>query len=613
MEEARAGIEDGREVTGGLRLKLVGLAIAGAALAAASAAFGLSNSGSTDRVTVAVASVMMTAIPIGVGIYAWGRESSNRFGALLVATGFLWGLTSLSASGNDVIYSVGRVSLWAAEVALLYTMLAYPTGRLTSQAERIVVLGVCLLVLSLYLPTALISEQYVLPFPLTTCTDGCPTNAFMLTGSEPAFVDVVENVRDVLAALLFAAAISILAIRIKRATPLMRAMLLPVLAVAIVRLVSVGVYQLVAGSYPDSAVTEVVGWIAAFGIPAMSIAFLVGLFYWRMVEAGMLEQVTAGLRSDLGPEGLESLISGSPLGGSVRVLYRVPAAAGRSDRWADGVGLTAQLPASGSSQVATEYRSGGSRVAVVHDEVFRGQAKFLEAIGSCAIASLENKRLSTALDSSLQEVADSRARISAAADEERRRIERDLHDGAQQQLVTLRVKLELIAEMIKSDPARATEQLQGAGTRLTDILEEVRALAHGIYPPLLVDAGLGEALVAAGRRGAVSTTVDCDGIGRYSPDTESAVYFCCLEALQNAGKHADGAGSIWIHLRESDRQLRFEVRDDGAGFSPASTVNGGGLTNMHDRVAALGGRLSVISRPGAGTRVIGTVPLTPHG
>ena len=338
MDDATAEIEEGRAVpdSDSLRLKLVGLAIAGAALSAASAAIALSNPSSADRATVAVASVMLTAIPVGVGIYAWRREPRNRFGGLLVATGFLWGLTSLSASGNDVIYSVGRVSLWAAEVAMLYTMLAYPTGRLRRQAERVVVLAICLLVLLLYLPTAFVSEQYVLPFPLTTCTAGCPTNAFMLTGSEPAFLGEIEYLRDVLAVLLFTAAVAILALRIKRATPLIRPMLVPVLAIAIVRLVAVAVYQLAASNYPGSTFTEVVGWMAAFGIPAMSIAFLVGLVYWRMVEAGLLEQVTAALRSDLGPEGLESLISGSGVGGSVRVLYRIPAPAGGSDQWASG-------------------------------------------------------------------------------------------------------------------------------------------------------------------------------------------------------------------------------------------------------------------------------------
>ncbi len=460
------------------------------------------------------------------------------------------------------------------------------------------VLGICLLVLTLYLPTAFVSEQYFLPFPLTTCTEGCPTNAFMLTNSEPAFLGGVEDVRDVLAIGLFIAAVSILALRIKRETPLVRPILVPVLAIAIVRLVAVAVYQLMAGTYPDSSFTEVAGWMAAFGIPAMSIAFLVGLIQWRMVEAKTLEEVTGGLRADLGPGTLDSLLSRSAVGDSVRILYGDPEAAGDPDQWVDGAGSTAQLPAAGSSQVVAKYESGENRVAVVHGQMLYGQRKFLDAIAACAIASVENQRLATALDSSLQDVADSRARISAAADEERRRIERDLHDGAQQQLVTLGIKLDLIAGMIESDPERAVEQLRGAGTRVTDVLDDVRSLARGIYPPLLVDAGLAEALVAAGRRCALPTKVDCDGVGRYPPGTESAVYFCCLEALQNASKHADGARSISVRVRESAGKLRFEVSDDGAGFAPGTAMNGGGLTNMRDRVAAVGGQVTRALVPG---------------
>ena len=144
------------------------------------------------------------------------------------------------------------------------------------------------------------------------------------------------------------------------------------------------VYQLAASNYPDAAFTEIVGWMAGFGIPAMSIAFLGGLIYWRLVEARTLEQVTAALRPDLGPEGLESLLSDSGLGESVRVLYRFPASAGGSDRWANGVGLIAQLPAPGSSKVIAEYESGENKVAVVHEEMLHGQTRFLDAIASCA-------------------------------------------------------------------------------------------------------------------------------------------------------------------------------------------------------------------------------------
>ena len=606
---ARTDENEGTTDDDGLRLRLVALGAAGVAFSAALAAIALSNPTAADATTVAIIAIMLTAIPIGVGIYAWAREPKNRFGSLLVATGFLWGLTALSGSADDVVYSIGRVTLWFAEVALLYTMLAFPTGRLRGQAERALVVALGVLVATLYLPTAFVAEQFVLPFPLTTCTADCPTNAFMLSGSEPAFLGEIEQLRDFLAAFLFAAAVSILALRIRRATPLMRPMLIPLLAVAILRLVSVGAYQFGASYYPDSSFTDAVGWLSGFGIPAMSLAFLVGLIYWRLVEARLLEQVTAVRVSDLGPEGLESLLAGAGLRGSVRVLYSVADPKGGPSRWTDGLGRIGWLPRPGSPQVLTEYESGGNQVAVIHEEMLYGQTRFVEAIAACAIASYEYERLSLALDSSLQEVAASRSRISAAADDERRRIERDLHDGAQQQLVTLRIKLELIAEGIESDPHGAAEQLRGAGTRLTDVLDEIRSLSRGIYPALLIDAGLGEALVAAGRRTSMPTKVDCDGVGRYPPETESAIYFCCLEALQNADKHAKGAKSTVVSVRESGGELRFEVRDDGEGFTPEATVNGGGLTNMHDRVAALGGTLKVTSAPGSGTRVRGKVPL----
>ena len=302
--------------------------------------------------------------------------------------------------------------------ALLYTMLAYPTGRLTRRGAGCGA-GYQPAGTHALPPHGFISEQYVLPFPLTTCTSDCPTNAFMLTGSEPAFLGEVEILRDLLVVLVFTAAVSLLALRIRRATPLIRPMLVPLLAAAIVRLVAAAVYQ-PAVNYPDSAFTEVVGWIAAFAFPAMSIAFLVGLVYWRLVEARMLEQVTAVLRSDLGPEGLESLLSGSGLGASVRVLYRVPAPQGNrisgqmasADRATARTGLVRghrRIP------VRREQGRGGARGdAPGTDELPRGDRLLRDCLARV-------RATSTALDSSLHEVAASRARISAAADEERRR------------------------------------------------------------------------------------------------------------------------------------------------------------------------------------------------
>jgi signal transduction histidine kinase len=207
------------------------------------------------------------------------------------------------------------------------------------------------------------------------------------------------------------------------------------------------------------------------------------------------------------------------------------------------------------------------------------------------------------------ELQASRARIQAAADDERRRIEKDLHDGAQHHLVAIAIKARLIEQVASKDPGRAFQLLSQLPQDATAALDELRALAHGIYPPLLSSAGLGEALSAACRRAALPTKVDVDGVDRYPRDVESAVYFCCLEAMQNAGKHARNGASARVHVWKEGRELLFEVADDGGGFDMAQPARGAGLTNMRDRLAAVGGTMTVQSTVGTGTRVRGVVPL----
>ena len=224
---------------------------------------------------------------------------------------------------------------------------------------------------------------------------------------------------------------------------------------------------------------------------------------------------------------------------------------------------------------------------------------------------LDNHRLSAQTSSLLRAVRESRARIQAAADDERRRIERDLHDGAQQRLVALRIKLELAAERSDDGLANgdAAAVLRGLGGDVEAALEEVRSLARGIYPAPLADRGLVEGLRAAALRNPLPTTLLAAGIQRHSREIETAAYFCCLEALQNAAKHADGATVAVIQLWDDDGALRLEVRDDGAGFDSGTVAGGAGFINMRDRVAAVNGELTISSRPGHGTRVMATIPL----
>jgi signal transduction histidine kinase len=223
----------------------------------------------------------------------------------------------------------------------------------------------------------------------------------------------------------------------------------------------------------------------------------------------------------------------------------------------------------------------------------------------------DHHRLTAETSLLLRAVGDSRARILTAADDERRRIERDLHDGAQQQLIALRIKLELAAELMSDAPPSGAEEaaaLRRFGADVQEALEAVQSLARGIYPSTLADYGLVRALRSAGLQSALPTTVLARGVRRHSREIESAAYFCCLEALQNATKHARGATAVVIEL-SNDESLRMEVRDDGAGFDPDDIAGGLGFTNMRDRLASVGGKLVITSRPGDGTRMTASIPL----
>ena len=227
---------------------------------------------------------------------------------------------------------------------------------------------------------------------------------------------------------------------------------------------------------------------------------------------------------------------------------------------------------------------------------------------------LYRSRLDETLRSTLEqlrqqaaELRASRARLVAAADEERKRIERDLHDGAQHYLLSVSVKARLIERISAAEPERGRRILEELVQEAEAALEELRALGHGIYPPLLSSSGLADALAAACRRLSPPAEMDADSVGRFPADIESAVYFCCVEALQNAAKHAGPDARTSVRLRQDEDQLYFEVRDSGSGFE-LSGIQGGGLANMRDRLGAAGGTLVIESQLGGGTVVRGAVP-----
>ncbi|MEX1045931.1 MAG: histidine kinase [Actinomycetota bacterium] len=228
------------------------------------------------------------------------------------------------------------------------------------------------------------------------------------------------------------------------------------------------------------------------------------------------------------------------------------------------------------------------------------QGKLIENLASQAGLVLRNVGL-------IDDLRASRQRLVAAQDEERRKIERNIHDGAQQQLVALSVKMRLLQGLIEKDPAKASTMASDAGSELTGALEELRSLARGIYPPLLADRGLASALDAQAKKAALPVTIESDGVGRVAREAEAAVYFCCLEALQNIAKYAS-ASKAGVYLSLDDAELVFRVEDDGGGFDPETQAKGAGLQNMADRIEALGGSIRIASSPGKGTRIEGRVP-----
>jgi signal transduction histidine kinase len=272
-----------------------------------------------------------------------------------------------------------------------------------------------------------------------------------------------------------------------------------------------------------------------------------------------------------------------------------------------------QLPAFETATRAIAVRQGDELLGALalqkprNEPLSTTEDKLVEHLASQAGLVLRNVRLTTELRATIDELKASRRRLVGAQDAERRKIERNLHDGAQQQLVALRLQLGLLGRFAE-DSDRVKEMASRFQSALQEAVDDLRDLARGIYPPLLADKGLAIALEAQARKLTSDTSVESDGVGRYPQEIEAAVYFCALEAMQNVAKYAQATSTV-VRLAEADGYLVFEIEDDGSGFKPGETGYGTGLQGMADRLDAIGGELEVASEPGQGTRVRGRIGL----
>jgi signal transduction histidine kinase len=547
-----------------------------------------------------------TALVFGFGLWDLARARDSRFARALVVTGLLWSLSVLGASNDPVLYSVGRVCQWLVDLGLVYLLLSYPTGQLAGRADRLLFAGAALIVAVLYLPTVFVVQHFPVPWAWSGCTFGCPRNAFALGGSTPGLVNsVVIPAREALSVGLFLGVVRVVRHRGRTAGPWGRRIHAPIVFIAVFRALTLIVFFLTRRLDSASWATQVLSWAYVLSLPATALACVAGRIYPRLFAADALDRIARSLTSSATAAHVGQAMASALEDPSLRVLHSFP---GDSGGWVDESGSPVQLTRAADPQDITEIASGNWRIAVLHDAALSEDPALVRSAGSYALAALENHRLTDELRDSLYDLAQSRASRLTAEQGARQKIERDLHDGAQQRLVALRIKLGLAADELEGQDRAGANLLRALTDDVDATIDEVRSFARGIYPPLLAQTGLTEALRAASREAALPTTVNAERIGRYAAAIEATVYFSCSEALQNAAKHAHRATGVRISVWQ-DEDLHFEVRDDGAGFDLQTTAHGTGLTNLSDRLAAVGGTMTIRSAPGQGTVLGGSIPL----
>jgi signal transduction histidine kinase len=533
---------------------------------------------------------------IGSGLLAWRPGPGNRLGPALVFTGFAWFASTLPDVHNPVLFTAGEAVYSFFYAGFLYLILSFPAGRLQGRLDRVLMAVTVALVTAGQLAWLLFADSRRL-----MCRT-CPANLLEVARDDET-AKLLYSLRGLAALVVALTAVGLLAGRWHRASRPQRRAVMPVAVAGTIAIAAIAAaYVASVLRAPGASVLGLVAWFAAAAIPVAVLVVFIQRRLARGAVAGLM--VELGARStavDL--RGALSRALGDP---SLMLAYWYPG----ESRYVDADGRPVDLPEADAGRRYTVIERDGQPVAaLIHDRALQYTPRLVESACAAAGLSLDNGRLAAELRARLVDLQASRVRLVTAADEARRRIERDLHDGAQQQLVALKISLGMARRLVAGLP-EAADLLAQTERQAADALEQLRELARGIYPPLLADLGLRAALEAQARKAAVLVTVEAPGISRYPQEVEAAVYFCVLEALQNVAKYAQ-ASAARVTLRPDGEYLVFSVDDDGQGFDPATTPKGTGLQGITDRLAALGGSIDIASTPGHGTQITGRVPPSP--
>ena len=538
----------------------------------------------------------MVAATMAVGLVWWKRRPASRFGPLLVTFGVLIWVLSWQGSSSALLFSIGvlvEAPMW---LLTIYLFLAFPMGRSEPRAARWLMGGLGLGALLTFLPWLFLSPAIAGGGPLSRCDPSCPANALQIA-TEPELAELAGRWETYIALTLTAAVFVVYLMRLLRASGPQRRSLLAVAVTSLLFLPAWFATNFSAWILEvDLETVQTMQWVIVGARILLPLGFLVALVQAEQFAGKALRILLERLAAKPSPEQWRDSVAEALDDPALRLAYREPSSGQFLEPSGQALASAAVEPH--RAWVSVD-RDDEPVAAMVIEETLTEDPELVRAAASATLLAVENGALEG-------ELRASRARIVEAGHAERRRIERDLHDGAQQRLVALRMHLALVGEQL--GPPQQQQMIDSLGLEVDEAIQELRDLAHGLYPPLLAQSGVGTALSAVGRRSGMRVRVYEHALSRHPEPVEITVYFCCVECLQNAAKHAGPGASVTVTLTEGDDAIAFCVEDDGVGFDAATVVRGSGLTTLSDRVAAVGGTVQIVSSPGRGTRITGHVP-----